>query len=348
MKLKVRPIVITFLVILFFPWAMAGAQTAPYSELVKKAKAEREVEFWDSTDKEAAEEILRGFTRRYGIKTKYRFWRGTGVQQRTLIEMQSGREVSADLLSPGREAQQQFLEAGVFQKPPFDYQSVWPDMDKRVYDANGWSLSVTGNSRAIAYNPRLVPPELVPKSWDDCTRPDFKGRVVLDPRHKLYALHWHKREWFLGWVKRMLANDVKLIREQTETLQLLAAGAYALSCSAQPSTLQRRIKEAPQIAEGVKIAVPGELLMESGGAVYIRKGTPRPHAAQLLAGWFASEEGQRLVDKEFYESFPWVKGTFNARLAEGNKLLFCGLECVAKAGEMSAEYLRALGLPVTK
>jgi len=32
----------------------------------------------------------------------------------------------------------------------------------------------------------------------------------------------------------MVANDVKLIRGQTEVMQPMAAGAYALFCSAQP------------------------------------------------------------------------------------------------------------------
>jgi hypothetical protein len=35
-------------------------------------------------------------------------------------------------------------------------------------------------------------------------------------------------------------------------------------------------------------------------------------------------------------------------LAKGNKVLFCGPDCAIKAGEMSAEYLKALGLPVGK
>jgi hypothetical protein len=146
----------------------------------------------------------------------------------------------------------------------------------------------------------------------------------------------------------MVANDVKLFREQTETLQLLSAGAHAIFCSAQPNTYYRMVKEVPQVAETVKITVPGELLLESGGAVFVRKGTLRPHAAQLLAVWFASEEGQHFIDKVDFRGFPWVEGTYNAKLAKGNKVLFCGPECALKGGEMSAEYIKALGLPVTK
>lgn len=333
------------LLITICPAKIWGAETPLYKELVKNAKAEGQVEFWAPSDEEGVIPILKVFSEKFGIKTKYMRWVDTGVQQRTLLELQSGRALSVDVMAPNREAQQQFFDAGVFQKPPFEYLKVWPDIDKRQYDPSGWAINLTGNSRAIAYNPKLVPPKLVPKAWDDCTRPEFKGKVVLDPRHKLLALHWNRREWFLDWVKRMVANDVKLVRGQTETLQLLAAGAYSVFCSVQPYSAQDLIVKGTQ---DIKIAVPGELLMESAWAAFIRKGSPRPHAAQLLVGWLASEEGQRLLDKLEYKGFPWVKGTFNAKLAEGNKVLFCDPECATKAGEMSAEYLRALGLPVTK
>ena len=333
------------LTIFICPPRAAGAETAAYGELVKKAKAESEVEFWAAWNKEPAENLLKVFTKKFGIKTIYRLWRGTPVQQRTLIELESGRKLSADLISPGREGQQQFLDAGVFQKPPFEYLKVWPEIDKRQYDPSGWGLNVSGNGRAVAYNPKLVPAELVPKTWDDCARPELRGKVALDPRHKLLALHWNRREWFLDWVKRMVANDVKLIREQTDAIQLVAAGAYPLFCSAQTHSTFAVMEKAP---ESVKLAVPGELLIEAGNASFIRKGSPRPHAAQLLGGWLAGEEGQRLLDKEDYRGFPWVEGTHNAQLARGKKVLLCDPECAAKAGEMSAEYVRALGLPVTK
>jgi ABC-type Fe3+ transport system substrate-binding protein len=327
------------------PLQILAAETALYKELVKKAQAEGQVEYWSPMNEAPANKILKVFSQKFGIKTKFMRWVETGVQQRNLIELQSGRALSVDLMAPNREAQQQFVDAGVFQKPLFEYLKVWPDIDKRQYDPSGWALNLTGNSRAIAYNPTLVPPKLVPKTWDDCTRPEFKGKVVLDVRHKLYALHYHRREWFLDWVKKMVANDVKLIRGQTEVMQPLAAGAYALFCSAQPYTVQTMIDKG---VSNVKVAVPGELLMEAAEAAFIRKGSPHAHAAQLLAGWFASEEGQRLADKEDYKGFPWVEGTFNAKLAAGQKVLFCDPACATKAGEMSAEYVRALGLPVTR
>jgi ABC-type Fe3+ transport system substrate-binding protein len=320
----------------------AAAESALLAELVKKARAEGEVEFWAPWSQEPAENIFKVFGKKFGVKTTYKMWRGIAGQQRTLVELQVGRKISADLLSPGREGQQQFLDAGVFQKPPFDYLKIWPDINQKQLDPSGWGLDLAGNGRAIAYNPKLVPADLVPKTWDDCARAELKGKVVLDPRHKLLALHWNRREWFLDWVRKMVANDVKLVREQTEAIQMVAAGAHPLFCSAQTHSILAVLQRG---ADNLRLTVPGELLIESGNASFIRKGSPRPHAAQLLSGWLASEEGQRLLDKEDFRGFPWVAGTHNAQLAKGKKVLLCDPQCAAKAGEMSAEYVRALGLP---
>ena len=342
-RLIVRSFGVLFLIVLVYPSEVRGAETAQYRELVKKAKAEGAVEFWAPQSK--GKNILKVFSKKFGIKAKYKRWSGIGRQQRTLLEVRAGRKLSADVMAPGRDNHGQFLEAGVFRKPPFEYSKVWPEIDKRIYLAGGWGLAAIGASRAIAYNPTLVPPELVPKTWDDCARPEFKGRVVLDSRHKLYALHWDRREWFLDWVKKMVANDVILIRGQTDVMQLVSAGAHALFCSAQPYVAQPLIDKG---AENLKIAVPGELLIETATLSFIRKGSPNPHAAQLLVGWLVGKEGQKVIDKLSYHGFPWVEGTYNGKLAKGNKVLLCGAECVAKASEMAREYTKALGLPVTR
>ena len=115
-----------------------------------------------------------------------------------------------------------------------------------------------------------------------------------------------------------------------------------------PHEIPLRQEKLKKGADNLKLTVPGELLIESGNSSFIRKGSPRPHAAQLLGGWLAGDEGQRLLDKEDYRGFPWVAGTHNARLAKGKKVLLCDPECATKAGELSAEYVRELGLPVTQ
>ena len=65
---------------------------------------------------------------------------------------------------------------------------VWPEINQKQVDPSGWALDLAGNGRAIAYNPKLVPPKLVPKTWDECARPELRGKVVLDPRHKTACL----------------------------------------------------------------------------------------------------------------------------------------------------------------
>jgi ABC-type Fe3+ transport system substrate-binding protein len=159
-----------------------AAESPALKELIEKAKKEGRVEMWTPMEHDAMAEVLKGFEKKYGIKTAHRLWRGTATQQRTIIELKSNRTVPADVLAPARESQEQFETAALFQKPPYDYLKVWPDIDKRQIDPSGLALNVTGNARAVAYNPTMIPENLVPKTWEDCARPELKGKVVLDSR----------------------------------------------------------------------------------------------------------------------------------------------------------------------
>lgn len=170
------------LIVIFCPSETTGAETASFNELVKKARAEGQVEFWDSTDQDSAEEVLAVFAKRYGIKTKYRFWRGTGVQQRTLIELQSGRSLSADLMSPGREAQQQFLEAGVFQNRPTNISPFG-----RIWTSGSMTLAVGPSALLGTHGRSLTIPNLLRRTR--CRRPGMTvpGRSSRDARSSIRA-----------------------------------------------------------------------------------------------------------------------------------------------------------------
>lgn len=323
----------------------SAAQPSVFQDLVTKAQKEGAVVWWDSVEEEPIRKILKQFENKFHIRAEYERWEGVARQQRTLIELKSGRAVRADVMSPGREFAEEFAKAGVFRKPPFDYLQVWPDVSRKIIVAGGMALSVIGEGRAVAYNPKLIREDLVPKTWDDCARPELKGKAVLDSRHKLYALHWNRREWFLQWLKKMLANDVKLMRGQTSILQLVSSGAYGVLCGAHVySTMELIDKGAPNL----KLMVPGELLVELASSQYIRNNSSHPYAAQLLIGWLASSEGQYWFDKTGYRGFPWVPDTANAKWAKGKSVLLCDVECTDHAAEMAREYTQLLGLPVVR
>ncbi len=341
------PPTIFFVCLLLLPTSTihGAAQPPAFQDLVQKAQKEGAVVWWDSVEEEPIHKILKQFENKFHIRAEYERWEGVARQQRTLIELKSGRPIRADVMSPGREFAEEFTKEGVFRKPPFDYVQLWPDVNRKIIVSGGLALSVMGEGRAIAYNPKLIREDLVPKTWDDCARPELKGKAVLDSRHKLYALHWNRRKWFLQWLKKMLANDVKLMRGQTTILQLVSSGAYGILCGAHVyTTLELIDKGAPNL----KLVVPGELLVELASSQYIRKNSPHPYAAQLLIGWLASAEGQYWFDRTDYRGFPWVPETANAKLAKGKKVLLCDVECTDHAGEMAREYTQLLGLPVVR
>ena len=73
----------------------AGAAESPMmQELIQQAKKEGKVTIWTPLDHEPMVEVLKVFEKKYGIQTGHRLWRGTATQQRTLIELKSGRSVS--------------------------------------------------------------------------------------------------------------------------------------------------------------------------------------------------------------------------------------------------------------
>ena len=70
---------------LIFTASSQGADTAVYAELVKKAKAEREVEYWSPMNEEPANRILKVFSEKFAINAKFMRWVDTGVQQRLQV-----------------------------------------------------------------------------------------------------------------------------------------------------------------------------------------------------------------------------------------------------------------------
>ena len=62
MKLLCNLLVLTFLWPLFIAAPSHGAASALYGELVKKAKAEREVEYWSPMNEDPANRILKVFS----------------------------------------------------------------------------------------------------------------------------------------------------------------------------------------------------------------------------------------------------------------------------------------------
>ena len=134
-------------------------------------------------------------------------------------------------------------------------------------DKDGYWTSVYSIPRVIAYNTKLVKPEVAPKGWEDILHARWKGGFGLSDSATLWYTGFMK---YLGEEKgrdfmRKLATQKPAFRDgESIVMQLLAAGEFPLGMvySHQVATLKRRgapvdwVRTAQPIVTGLKTSGP--------------------------------------------------------------------------------------------
>jgi iron(III) transport system substrate-binding protein len=321
------------------------------SEIVAAAKKEGRVRFCSSDpDEKDARAFLQGFTGKYpGISVVYARCRGTESRERILTELLAGH-VEYDLIHVSEELIPNYKKADVL-AGPFDWVALFGM--RPVYVSPDRHFVVAGSSvYVIAYNPDLVPKERVPRSWEDCQDPYWRGKFVVDTRplsfSSLYPA-WGK-EKVLNLVRRLGENKPIFKRGQTEVLAQIAAGEYPMICGAYLSSALRLLARDP--AAKLTISVPKELGADGFATLAVAKKAQYPNAALLLAGWLASDDGQLMAyDKVIFRGSPFdERGETGRRISEAKaKVHYTGWDFPPEQlEEVNRMIIQAWGLPVGK
>jgi ABC-type Fe3+ transport system substrate-binding protein len=199
--------------------------------------------------------------------------------------------------------------------------------------------------RIIAYNKNLVPANKIPKKLEDCLDPAWKGKFLYNSRHVLTALqHDPKtREGFLKWLKGAAENKAVFVRQQTEGLERIASGEYAMFCGVNYNTTLRMVKDGAPIG----IAFPDPYALDFAQRIHVFKWSKNPATGQLYAMWMATK-GQPAVEEFMDRGFPWNPNTGAYALAKGKYAAVCGPACADKTDQYLEEHARLLGLPGQK
>jgi len=116
------------------------------------------------------------FEQETGIRVKYLSGSGLEMFSRVIAEKERPR---ADLLLSSAAYLFQLQNMGLFEPIPYEQLSNAPYIDPAFkYEAVvvwGWDLYI------IAYNEERVPPEDIPRRWQDLADPKFKGRLIVRP-----------------------------------------------------------------------------------------------------------------------------------------------------------------------
>ncbi len=205
-------------------WGAAGAPTMMSEVDIDAAKAEGTMTLYTSLDTKIVDSIIGPFKEKYGITVEY--FRGSSgdVTGKVLAEADAGR-IQADMVDASDLGGLLVMkERGLLLEKKSEASAVVPP---NLQDPDGTWMADRLTQAVIQYNTNEFGGDKAPKTWQDLTAPEYKGRLVFsssangDGAPRLYTL-----AKAFGWelLEAYAANDP--IRSTTPQLitQILESG----------------------------------------------------------------------------------------------------------------------------
>lgn len=252
------------------------------------AKAEKEVNLYTSENVDNIQPILDQFMKKYsGIKVNLLRLDSDDLVPKILSETSAGRNtidvVSTGFLKP-------LIEQGLMQN--FNSPEA-QQISNELKHPNGLWVGRHTSNYGFAYNPKLVPPERVPKTWEDLTDPWWKDKLIIEPwDDKFYIgiLHMMGEEKGWKWIEDIAANS-KIIKGKTQKVDAVIAGEYA---GALVIYLYRPAEKKYEKGAPIDYVVFNPTIT-SPHMLGMMKKAPNPFASMLLIDFLLSKEGQQAV-----------------------------------------------------
>jgi iron(III) transport system substrate-binding protein len=142
-------------------------------------------------------------------------------------------------------------------------------------------------------------------------RPEFRGRIgVPDPRISPSFMDWYlaqQKKYGANIIDRLAGQSPKIYISSLPMTQAVASGEIIGAPCAAGTALALKAAGAP---------IDYKVLPDNWNAPYIGvilKQAPHPNAAQLLANFMVSPEGQELSNRGFGALYRNIPGTFFAQ-----------------------------------
>jgi iron(III) transport system substrate-binding protein len=165
----------------------------------------------------------------------------------------------------------------------------------REFKEEGYWTTVYTNPYVVAYNPRMVSKENLPRKYDDLLQPMWKGQMMVEPT---------KVDWF-GGVLQLMGKEkgLKYMRELAKQnlmsrighdliAQLVAAGEAALDIDIPAPSVDRVKKRGAPIDWVAFPPAPASLI-----GIGISSQPLHPYAARLYVDFVLSLEGQKTLSE---------------------------------------------------
>jgi ABC-type Fe3+ transport system substrate-binding protein len=269
--------------------------------LIEGAKKEGQVVIYAALIvNQAMRPIAEGFGRKYPF-IKLTNWRADSedIVQKAAAEVRANNIV-ADVIE-GTGAGEEAVEANIVQ--PY-YTPAVAGFAEQYRNPTGLWAPTRLSYYSIAYNTKLVPPDKVPKSYEDLLNPQWRGkmawRIGSATGTPLFItnlrLAWGEEKARAYFDKLKDQRIVNFGAGSARTLvDRVIAGEYAIALNI--------FAHHPLISKGKGAPVNSQLMdpvASTAATMSVVKGLHHPYAAMLLVDYILSKEGQGILARAEY------------------------------------------------
>jgi iron(III) transport system substrate-binding protein len=308
---------ITFLLLFLASGMLMTASVYSQStSLIDAGKKEGKAVVYGSLESDTAGAVFKVFKQKTGIEVEY--WRAsaTKVMDRALSEYRAGKPLF-DIILTNDNPMQIMQKEGIFAKydspsaKEFTKESIDPNLGPRYRNV------VIG----VVYNKSALSPADFPKSLEELTKPQYRGKVVMpDPTQ-----HTTTTQWVASLEKLMGKEKAdKYIRDLAATKPILVESLL-------PAAERVMTGETPVAITYVKYAYVFGLkgapldyvrlgkMMGDGHYLTLGNKAPHPNAGKALIDFFLGQESMSIIAK--LGEFVNRKGVYPP-LADADKIQF--------------------------
>jgi iron(III) transport system substrate-binding protein len=284
------------------PMSLMAQDVSPeWQAVIEAAQAEGGVTIYSSQGLRQLTELGARFTERYGIPVEIVRAIDADIIPRVTAEFQTGRGIadvvvnSSELVIAEQEAQGYFVP---IIGPAFDN----PDYRRDERMPRGISFIPNAAVLTFSWNTELVPDGIA--DYDDIFRPDLEGLIGI-PRPSVSTIvdfyFYLQENYGDDFVERLAELRPRIYPSALTMAQAVSAGEVAVILFGEP-LVDERAAGAP-VESGF-----GEQVWGARFYGNVLSTAPNPNAAQLLANFMITEEGQIAIARKNASSLPDIPG----------------------------------------
>jgi iron(III) transport system substrate-binding protein len=281
-------------------------QAAAWRALVAKAKQEGSVTIYSIQSPTALAAAAAGFKTKYGINVTVNRQVDNTLVAQVNAEESTGKAVADIWVATPK----QYIFGAI--KNGWVVDAVGPNFFSKVYDRKKYMFSkawIVGEAvLGMAWNTQAYKGAI--NGVPDFTSSAFTDKIgVPDPRVSPSFMDWYlwaEAKYGKSILTKLAAQHPKIYPSSLPMTQAVASGEIIGAPCAAGTALTLKASGAP---------IDYKVINDNWNAPYfgmILKQAPHPAAAQLLANYLLSPEGQGFVDQGFGSVYPNIPGTFYA------------------------------------